>query len=389
MYRDCEKFWCVIMRGGTSRAVFLMENELPKDPEFRNRIILAIFGSPDPRQIDGIAGADPLTSKLAVIGPASVPDADVDYTFGQVDIHSTFIDYGSNCGNISSAVGPFAIEQGLVRAVEPVTQVRIHNTNTRKILVAEIPVCDGKPVVKGDYRIAGVPRPGARLKIDFAGTAGSKTGRLLPTGNTKDVLDVPDVGRITVSLVDAASPMVFVRASDLSLTGTETPKEADGNPELLDRLEKIRAKAAERIGLVSRWQDALTVMRAVPLIAFVAPPRPYVNIASGDEIEAGSVDFVSRCMFMRVMHKTYSGTATVCTGAAAAIEGTVVNDVIKNRIRDGVVRFGHPGGVIEVEISVEKDREDGAFRLKRAAIGRTARRIMEGYVYVPRHYISG
>ncbi len=386
MYRDSEKFWCVIMRGGTSRAVFLMENELPADPELKNRIILAIFGSPDTRQIDGIAGADPLTSKLAVIGPPSVPGADLNYTFGQVDINSTFIDYGSNCGNISSAVGPYAIEQGLVRAVEPVTKVRIYNTNTQKMLVAEIPVKDGKPVVKGDYRIAGVPRPGAHLKIDFAGTAGSKTGKLLPTGNVKDVLDVPGVGKITVSLVDAASPMVFVKAEDLGLTGTEPPKEVDGDRELLDRLERIRAMAAFKIGLVANWRDATAGMRAVPLIAFVSPPRAYESFTTGETIGAEAVDFVSRCMFMQVMHKTYSGTATVCTGAAAAIEGTVVNDAMGAKPQNGIIRFGHPSGVIEAEIAVEK--ENGAHVLKRAAIGRTARRIMEGYIYVPRYYLD-
>lgn len=385
--REAERYYCVIMRGGTSRAIFLMENELPQDLSLRNRVILAIFGSPDRRQIDGLAGADPLTSKLAIIGPPSRPDADLDYTFGQVDINSTFIDYSTNCGNISSAVGPFAIESGLVRAVEPLTKVRIYNTNTQKLFTAEVPVINGKPQVAGDFQIDGVPRPGARILLDFAGTAGSKTGKLLPTGNVKDKLQVAGLGEITVSLIDAGSPMVFVNARELGLTGTETPAEIDQNPTLLDTLEKIRAKGAERMGLVADWQEAVKGLRAVPLIAFVAPPRPYVSYISGKEISSDSVDFLSRCLFMQVTHKTYSGTATVCTGAAAAIPGTIVNEVMRKDKEDDVVRIGHPGGVIEIEVQVKPEKS--GIVLTRAAVGRTARRIMEGYVYVPDYYLEG
>lgn len=182
---------CAILRGGTSKGIFLHENDLPRDRVLRDRMILAIFGSPDVRQIDGLGGADPLTSKLAIIGPSSRPDADVDYTFGQVSIKEPLIDYSGNCGNISAAVGPFAIDEGLVRAQEPVTYVRIHNTNTGKIIVAEVPVQNGKAKVTGDYQIDGVPGTGAKIMLDFAGTAGAATGRLLPTGRPIDVLDVP------------------------------------------------------------------------------------------------------------------------------------------------------------------------------------------------------
>ena len=224
MYQpEMERIPCVIMRGGTSKAVFLLENDLPRGSAKRDAVILSVFGSPDPRQIDGLGGADPLTSKVAIIGPSQRPDADIDYTFGQVDIHTAYVDYSSNCGNISSAVGPFAITQGLVRAAEPTTVVRIYNTNTKKVFEAEVPVVNGQPAVLGDYKIHGVPGTGARIGVNLAGTVGAKTGRLLPTGNPADWIDVPDFGRLEVSMVDAGSPMVFVRAADLGLVGTESP----------------------------------------------------------------------------------------------------------------------------------------------------------------------
>lgn len=386
-YPETEKYRTVIMRGGTSKGIFLLENDLPPDTAARDKVILAIFGSPDKRQIDGLGGADTLTSKLAVIGPSPREDADINYTFGQVDIHSSFIDYGSNCGNISSAVGPYAIQQGLVKAVEPITKVRIYNTNTDKIFVSEVPVENGRPKEIGDFQLAGVPRPGARINLDFAGTAGANTGKLLPTGNVQDILDVEGVGRFTVSLVDAASATVFIKAADVGLTGGETPQEIDSAPGLLEKLEKIRAKGAEKMGMVKKWQDAVTGMRAVPLIAMVAPPLDYVDFITGKIIKAETMDFASRCIFMQITHKTYSATCTVCTGAASLIPGTVVNEVMrKDRDSQEPVRFGHPGGIIDIDARVEK--EGGRYVLKRAAVGRTSRRIMEGYVYVPYQYLQ-
>ncbi|BCV23076.1 2-methylaconitate cis-trans isomerase PrpF family protein [Moorella sp. Hama-1] len=369
---------CAILRGGTSKGIFLHENDLPRDPALRDRVVLAIFGSPDVRQIDGLGGADPLTSKLAIIGPSSRPDADVDYTFGQVSIKEPLIDYSGNCGNISSAVGPFAIDEGLVRAKEPVTRVRIYNTNTGKIIVAEVPVKDGKAAVTGDYLIDGVPGTGAKIMLDFAGTAGAATGKLLPTGRPVDVLDVPGHGPLEVSLVDAANPMVFVRAADLDLKGIETPAEVDGNPEMLELLEKIRALGACAMGLAATPEDASRRIPAFPMLAFVAPPRDYHSFTNQKLIKAGEVDFVSRLMFMQVMHKTYAGTGTTCTGAAAAIPGTIVNEV--SRRHEGLIRIGHPAGIITIEVAAST--KDGKVTLERAAVGRTARRLMDGYVYV-------
>lgn len=369
---------CAILRAGTSKGIFLMENDLPADPKKRSREILAIFGSPDVRQIDGLGGADPLTSKVAVIGPATRPDADVDYTFGQVSIGTELVDFTGNCGNISSGVGPFAIDEGLVRAVEPVTRVRIHNTNTGKILIAEVPVQDGKARVKGDYKIAGVPGLGAKIMLDFAGTAGSATGKMLPTGQVRDRLNIEGFGGIEVSIIDVANPMVFVRAKDLGLTGIETPAQINGNKEILDLLEKIRGQAAVRIGMAKDEKDALENSPAFPMIAFVSEARDYVDFTTGRTIRGDEVDFVSRLMYMQVMHKTYAGTGTTCTGASAKIPGSIVNLITHSQAP--LVRIGHPAGVIEIE--VESKQEGDEIILERAAFGRTARRIMDGYVYI-------
>jgi methylitaconate Delta-isomerase len=247
---------CVFMRGGTSRGAYLWAQDLPTDPDERDRLILAIYGSPDARQIDGLGGADPLTSKVAILGPSSRPDADVDYTFGQVGINSASIDYQPNCGNISAGVGPYAIERGLVPAVSPVTRVRIYNTNTRKVIVAEVPVRDGRVEVEGDCTIDGVPGTGARILLDFLDSGGAATGRLLPTVRPRDTVSL--AGRdYTVSLVDAANPYVFVRAESVGLVGTELAERVNSDPELLTLLENIRGSAAKLYGFVDDPAEAM------------------------------------------------------------------------------------------------------------------------------------
>ena len=379
---EMERIPCVIMRGGTSKGVYLLGNDLPKDQEKRDKVILSVFGSPDSRQIDGLGGADPLTSKLAIIGRSDRDDADVDYTFGQVELKNPVVDYSSNCGNISSGVGPFAITQGLVRAVEPVTTVRIYNTNTKRVFMAEVPVKDGKPAVRGDYKVDGVPGTGARIGVNMAGTVGAKTGKLLPTGNARDIMDIEGFGKLEVSMVDAGSPMVFVRAKDLGLVGTESPGEIDGDPKMLELLEEIRTTASVLMGIAPDKKTAHEVIKAVPMVAFVSPPQEYKSHITGESVSPDSMDFVSRDMFMGIMHKTYSGTATVCTGCAAVTEGTLVNEAMGKTITSGMVRIGHPGGVIECDMLVENGQ------ITKAAYGRTARRIMEGYVYVPREILD-
>lgn len=373
---------CVLMRGGTSRGLYVMRNELPTDPELRDKVILRMYGSPDVRQIDGMGGADSLTSKLAIIGPPTRPDADVDYTFAQVSITDHFVDYKGNCGNISSGVGPFAIDQGLVDAVEPMTTVRIHQTNTNSIIVTDVPVCGGKARVDGDYHIDGVPGTGARIGLDFSSTAGGVTGKLLPTGNPVDTLDVPGVGRIQASLVDAGNPCVFVRAKDLGIKGTETPAEIDANPQLNNRIERVRGISAVIMGLVDSWEQAAKKSPYVPFFVLVSPPADYIDFTTGKTVKAENVDFVARLLFMLKMHKTYAVTGTVCTGAAAKIPGTLVFEAARPESRAHTLTLiGHPAGVIDVEAAVDVSGDSPV--LTRASIGRTARRIMEGYVFAP------
>ena len=371
----------VIMRAGTSKGIFIHESDLPKNADDRTKLILKIFGSPDIRQIDGLGGAEPLTSKLAVIGPSTREDADIDYTFGQVSYVSPVIDYSGNCGNISSGVGPYAVDEGLVEVTEPYTYVRIHNTNTKKILVEKVKVKDGVAVVEGDYAIDGVPGTGEKIEIDFSGTAGSKTGKLLPTGNVVDVMNIKEIGQIEYSLVDAANPVVFVRAKDLGLTGIETPEQIDKDKRMLGILEEIRGNAAIIIGAAKDLDDALKNSPAFPMIAFVSEAQAYDAFTGKKSIAENDVDFVSRLMFMQVMHKTYAGTGTICTGAASRIKGTVVNEAMekKGKGKDLTIQIGHPAGSIDIDVDAHE--ENGEWILDKAAINRTARRILDGYCY--------
>lgn len=388
MYEDdVYRIRCTIMRGGTSKGVFIPRNELPEDPAARDRMILAIFGSPDVRQIDGLGGADTLTSKLAIIGPPTRPDADVDYLFAQVGVDRAVVDYKGNCGNISSAVGPYAIDESLVEAHGPTTTVRIHQVNTRSIIVAEVPVKDRRAAVDGDFRIAGVPGTGAKVTLDFRDSAGAVTGRLLPTGRPRDTVTLNDGTSLEVSIVDAANPLVFVRASDLGLSGTEAPGVIDGDSGLLERIEEIRSAACEMIGLVGDRRLATKDSPYVPFIVLAGPPAAYADFTTGRPISQGDVDIVCRLLFMQKMHKTYPGSGAVCTGAAARIPGTIVYEFLSSDARARrELRIGHPAGVIEVESEVRVS--EGGITLTRAAIYRTARRIMDGYVYVLRSRVD-
>jgi 2-methylaconitate cis-trans-isomerase PrpF len=373
---------CALMRGGTSRGLFVMRNELPADTRLRDKVILRMYGSPDVRQIDGLGGADSLTSKLAIIGPPTRPDADVDYTFAQVSITERFVDFAGNCGNISSGVGPFAIDEGLVDAVEPVTTVRIYQTNTKCMIIAEVPTVGGKAAIEGDYHIDGVPGAGARIGLDFSDTAGAVTGHILPTGRPVDRLDVPGVGPIDVTVVDAGTPCVFVRAADMGIRGTETPAQIDADRELNDRIERIRGTAAARVGIVERWQDAAQKSPYLPFFVLISPPADYLDFTTGRTVQAKEVDFVARLLFMLKMHKAYAVTGTVCTGAAAKIPGTIVYEASRPESRArALTLIGHPAGVIDIEAAVELG--GGEPDLVRASVGRTARRLMEGYVFVP------
>ena len=380
MSKEFIKIPAVYMRGGTSKGVYLMVSDLPDDPAIRDQVILDIYGSPDIRQINGMGGADPLTSKVALLTRSKRPGVDIDYTFGYVGIKDAVVDYEGNCGNISSGVGVYAIRQGLVEAVEPFTKVVIFNTNTNKIIEAMIPVKDGEVVFEGDYAIAGVPGRGARIVMNFPNSAGSKTGRLLPTGNVRDTMTLKDGRHVQVSLVDAANPSVFVKAADIGLTGLELPADCDTNPRILEVMEEIRVRAGVMMGLAKNVDQ---VGPAVPKVAFVAPAQDYPD-SEGKIITAGEVDLVARTKAMAEMHKTYAVTGGICIATAAMIEGTVVSDVCGAQAKNtGEVRIGHPSGVLEVFVDVKNSVETG-WTLLQAGVCRTARPIMEGEVYVSR-----
>ena len=360
---------CTVMRGGTSKGLFFLESDLPADPQLRERILLEAMGSPDPRQIDGLGGADTLTSKIVIVSKSTAPGIDLNYTFGQVGIDLPYVSYSANCGNLSAAVGTFAIQEGLIKAVEPVTTVHIFNTNTRQVLVSRIPVSGGQPRVNGECAIAGVPGTGAEIQLDFARTKGATTGSLLPSGNVIDEIFVPELGKsIAVSIVDVAKVTLFFHARDIGIRGTETPDEF--TPEILNRFWAIRNAGAKHIGLPPESR--------LPHPVSVIAPADYINYMTKSTVRADEVSFVAR----RVggppprLHKAFAATGAVCTAVAANMPGTVVHQVAR-RFDDHVVRIGHPTGVFPVITRINADGE-----ITEAAYTRTARRIMDGTVYV-------
>ena len=373
------KIPCAIYRSGTSKPIFFLRDDLPADPQRRDRVVMEAFGTPDVRQIDGLGGADPLTSKVAFVGAPTVPDTDINYTFGYVGIANPVIDYGGNCGNTSAAVGPFALLRQLIKPVEPVTQVRIYNTNTRKVIVAQFEVRDGQFLSEGNFQIDGVPGTGSRILLDFAASGGSVTGRLLPTGRAREQVKFPTVGTLEVSMVDAANPCVFVRAKDLGLRGDENLEELDHDEVTLRKCEEIRTVVAEILGVASA-SEATQKSPGVPKVAFVAEPAGY-NTPNG-RVEAAHVDVVARMSAMQKLHKAYAVTGAICLGAAAKIEGTIVSDIYKRTQPQNppAVRIGHPSGKLQVEIEIKE--HNGQLELTKAALARTTRLLMDGNVYV-------
>lgn len=366
----------VLMRGGTSKAVFLRSEDVPAQASARDALILSLFGSPDPRQIDGLGGADLLTSKLAIIGPATRPDADLDYTFAQVSITEPVVDFDINCGNISAAVGAYAVDEYLVPVTEPVTTVRIHNTNTGRILLAHVPIVGGRAGVEGDHMVHGVPGTGASIALDFAQTAGGITGSLLPTGNPVDTVETP-FGPVDITIVDLANLTVFFGAGAIGMAGTEGPAEfTEGN---LRAVSEVKAAAARLLGIPD---DGLT-----PVPALVAAPAPYTSYASGERVDASQVDLVARVVGGRppVLHKAYPGTLAACTGVAACIEGTTVNTVTRpDRREPNEVVIGHTSGVMPIRARVTRADQavTGGWDVMEATYHRTARRLAEGSAFL-------
>ena len=377
----------VLMRGGTSKGLFFHAADLPPDPNIRDAVILATYGSPDPnrRQIDGVGGAVSTTSKVAIISFSESADYDVVYNFGQVSIDRPIVDFKGNCGNISSAVGPFAVDEGLVPATEPITRVRIHQKNTDKLIVAEVPVKNGRFDENGDYSISGVPGTGAKITLRFDDPGGALTDKLFPTGNTSDTIEVPDVGNVEVTIIDAANPVVLLQASAIGLSGIEID-EIDSEASVQKKLENIRCAVAVKIGLAETMEEATRRSQAVPKIAIITEPKSYQTL-DGTTVEASEVDLVGRIMSMGTLHKSFAVSGAVSVAGAATVPGTVVNDLLRpDASGKALFKIGHPGGIIEVGAVIEV--KDGAYHYREAVLGRTARRLMEGSVLVPEKYFA-
>jgi 2-methylaconitate cis-trans-isomerase PrpF len=379
----------VFVRGGTSRALIFRKEDLPVDQAVQDRLFLAALGSPDPygRQLDGLGGGISSLSKAAVIGPPSHPDADVDYTFAQVAVSEARVDYRANCGNISSAVGPFAVDERLVTVSGDTAAVRIHNTNTKKIIVSRFALDDGQAAVDGEFDLAGVAGRGARIRLEFLDPAGAATGRLLPTGRAADMLDVPGAGRIEASMVDATTPAVFVDATTLGVLGTESPDILEANQALMAKLEAIRATAAVAMGIATSPEQATRESASIPKIALVAPPREAVTL-SGAGLGPDDVDVTVRMLSMGRPHRAVPLTGAMCLAVAARIGGTVVSRVARApETEDADLRVAQPSGMVPVAAAVRREGE--GWVAEHVVVYRTARRLMEGIVLVPASAMAG
>jgi len=375
------KIPAVFMRGGTSNAVVFHARDLPRDRALWDEIFLAAIGSPDPygRQLDGMGGGVSSLSKVCIVGPSSRPDADIDYTFAQVQVKEAKVDYGANCGNMSSAMGPFAVDEGLVKAAGNEALVRVHNTNTKKLIWARFPLDDGQAAVDGDLAIPGVSGTGAPVKLEFREPGGATTGKLLPTGHVADVLDVPGIGKIHVSMVDAANACVFVRAADLGISGTELPEEIDSNAGLLKKLEAIRVAASVAMGITNTTGEAAK-RASVPFVGFVSGPQKAKTL-TGEMLYETGMDLTGRMMSNGQPHRALPLTCTLCMAVAARLEGSVVHEATRaTGSPDGEVRIAMPSGVLTVAASVRK--LEGNWHAEQGAFYRTQRRMFEGTVLV-------
>ena len=381
------KIPAAFMRGGTSNAVVFHAKDLPADRALWDEIFLAAIGSPDPygRQLDGMGGGVSSLSKVCVVGPSTHGDADIDYTFAQVQVKEAKVEYGANCGNMSAAMGPFAVDEGLVKVAGSEALIRVHNTNTRKIIWSRFPLDDGTAAVDGDLAIPGVAGTGAPVKLEFREPGGATTGKLLPTGNAADTLDVPGLGRIRVSMVDAANACVFVRAGDLGIKGTELPDEIDGNADLLEKLAAVRVAASVAMGITKSPEEAAR-RAAVPFVGFVSAPQAAKTL-TGDRIEAAAVDLTARMMSNGQPHRALPLTCTLCLAVAARIEGTLVNELTRPAGNpEAEIRIGMPSGVLTAAASVR--RLEGQWHAEQGAFYRTQRRMFEGHVLIRASRIS-
>jgi 2-methylaconitate cis-trans-isomerase PrpF len=374
------RYPAAFIRGGTSKAIVFHRRDLPADRKDWDAIFLRAMGSPDRygRQLNGMGGGLSSLSKVCVVGPATVEGADVDYTFAQVQISDAKVDYSGNCGNMSSAIGPFAVDEGLVNvAPDGNAYVRIHNTNTRKILRATFPVRDGKSVEEGSLAIPGVDGTGAPVRLDFMAPGGASTGKLLPGDAVTSSIDVPGAGRVTVSLVDAANACVFVEASSLGLTGTESPDDLSARPEIVQHLGEIRVRSAVAMGIAPTIEAARSI-RMIPMIAMVSAPQDSTTL-DGQVIEAAQADLVVRMLSNGQPHRAIPLTGALCTAVAMQIQGSLPNLVARTERDSAALRLAMPSGVLTVSADVSL-RADG-WHAASGAFFRTTRRLFDGHVY--------
>lgn len=375
------------LRGGTSKGVFFRLQDLPTQAQVpgsaRDKLLLRVIGSPDPYQkhIDGMGGATSSTSKCVIISAASVADHDVDYLFGQIAIDQAFVDWSGNCGNLTAAVGAFAIEKGFIKP-ERIPQngfctVRIWQANIQKTIIAHLPIVDGEVQECGDFELDGVTFPAAEIPIEFVDPAEGE-GALFPTGNIVDELVVPGIGRFKATLINAGIPTIFLNAADIGFIGTELQEEINNDAGALLRFETIRAQGALKMGLIDNIDQAAT-RQHTPKIAFVAPPKDYLA-SNGTKIETKDMDLLVRALSMGKLHHAMMGTAAVAIAAAASIPGTLVN-LAAGGGECQQIKFGHPSGVLQV--GAESQQANGAWIIKKVTMSRSARILMEGWVRVP------
>ncbi len=383
------------MRGGTSKGVFFKLTDLPAVAQVpgpaRDALLLRVIGSPDPygKQIDGMGAATSSTSKAVILSRSTQPNHDVDYLFGQVSIDKPFVDWSGNCGNLSAAVGPFAITNGLVDGSripqDGVATVRIWQANIRKTIIAHVPITHGQVQETGDFELDGVTFPAAEVQLEFMDPAAEEPGAgvdnggaMFPTGNLVDDLEIPGLGTLKATLINAGIPTIFVNADAIGYTGTELQDAINGDPRALEKFEALRAQGAIRMGLIKSVDEAAK-RQHTPKIAFVAPPTDYVS-SSGKPVAAKEVDLLVRAMSMGKLHHAMMGTAAVAIGAAAAIPGTLVNLAAGGGTRN-IVRFGHPSGTLSV--GAEAAQVEGEWVVRKAVMSRSARVLMEGTVHIP------
>ena len=377
------KIPAVLMRGGTSKGLFFRADALPQNAQLCNQLLLRAIGSPDPygKQIDGVGGGTSSTSKIVIVGKSEQADCDVDYLFGHVAIGDALIDYSGNCGNLTAAVGAFAIEEKLLPATEGITTVRIWQANIDKKIIAHVPVRNGEVVVEDDFHFDGVAFPGAEIKLEFLDPAGGSSGKLFPTGNKTDTLDIPELGKFKVTLIDAGNPTVFLKAKDLDLSGLELQDEINSQPKLLHKLEQIRAHAAVAMGLAETPEQASKERPATPKISFVAKPADYLS-AAGKAIGKADYDLSARIVSMGKLHHAYTGTGAIALVVAASVTGTVVSQTLGKALpAERSLNFGQPSGITSMGAEVSGKGND--WQVAKVVMSRSARRLMEGNVLVP------